>query len=64
MSRLPKPDFLVQWEEWIAAGPPRSCHSCDAYDMNGNCMTFKMRPPDEFVLTQDNCPCWERICPF
>ena len=64
MSRLEKPDFVKQWEDWIEMGPPKSCHTCDAYDFRGVCVNFNSRPPDEFVLTQDACPSWERICPF
>ena len=64
MSKLPKPDFLVQWEEWVALGPPKCCHTCDGYQPHGWCVNFHTRPPTEFVMTQDQCPKWERICPF
>jgi hypothetical protein len=64
MARPPKPEFLVQYEQWVALGPPRCCHTCDAYTPYGWCVTFNTQPPNEFVALQDSCPCWERVCPF
>lgn len=62
--RHPKPDFLVKWEEWMKAGPPKTCWTCDHYGGNGQCFTFNMNPPPDFVAQQDVCPCWEREIPF
>lgn len=35
MSRPPEPEFLVQWREWMRAGPPKCCHTCEHYDQFG-----------------------------
>jgi hypothetical protein len=62
--RPPKPDFLVQWEKWLAMGPPRCCHTCDHFGGQGECFEFKLIPPPEFVAMQDCCPVYSRECPF
>ena len=62
--RPPKPDFLIEWEKWIAAGPPRTCWTCDNFGGNGECLEFKLTPPAEFVAQQDVCPVYIRECPF
>lgn len=64
MSRPPKPDFLVQYEEWLNAGPPQCCHNCDHYGPKGECFIFKMHPPLEFVNSQGQCDSWEHEVPF
>lgn len=62
--RPPKPDFLIQWEEWFKIGPPRTCWTCDHYGGNGECFAFNLIPPPEFVAMQDCCPVYEREVPF
>jgi len=65
MSQRPqKPEFLIQYEEWIKAGPPKCCHNCDSYSEQGHCLHFDMRPPEEFAATQDACPDWSLEIPF
>lgn len=62
--RPPKPDFLVQYEEWLAQGPPQCCHTCDHLGGNGQCFIYNQRPPDEFFNTENACDLWERNIPF
>lgn len=62
--RLPEPDFLRQWREWILLGPPKCCHTCEHYDADGICVEFIMAPPKEFIGTVDACDKWEREIPF
>jgi hypothetical protein len=64
MKRLPKPDFLMQYEEWINAGPPQCCHTCDHFSGNGKCFKFGMYPPVEFVNSQGQCAAWSSEVPF
>jgi hypothetical protein len=64
MSRPPKPPELVQWEEWITAGPPQFCHNCDHYSGTGQCFIFKMTVPVEFVNTKGQCDKWSQEVPF
>jgi len=63
-QRPPKPEFLIQYEEWLKAGPPKCCHNCDSYSEQGHCLHFDMRPPEEFAATQDACPDWTFEIPF
>lgn len=63
-KRPEEPIILKQWRDWVNAGPPKVCHSCNNYDLRGNCLHFKMRPPDEFVLTEDACSAWKEEVPF
>ena len=64
MSRPPKPDFLIQYEEWRQAGPPQCCHTCDHYGGNGQCFIFKIQPPAEFIDSQGQCESWSQEVPF
>lgn len=65
MSTRPKePEFLIQWREWVKAGPPQCCHTCDHYGADGLCTEFFMTPPDDFANTVDGCDKWELELPF
>ena len=64
MARAHKPDFLIEWEKWMAAGPPKCCHTCDNYDVSGKCMAFDMYPPLEFVNSVGQCASWWQGIPF
>lgn len=64
MPRPPKPDFLVQYEEWIKSGPPQCCHTCDHFAGDGKCFAFSMYPPVSFVNTQGQCAAWSMEVPF
>jgi len=63
-TRPPEPEFLIQWREWVQAGPPRCCHTCEHYGVDGLCVEFFMTPPAEFAETVGECPKWEQECPF
>lgn len=64
MPRQPKPDFLVQYEEWLRAGPPQCCHTCDHYSGEGICFAFEMEPPADFVNSVGQCESWSWEVPF
>jgi hypothetical protein len=64
MSRPPKPDFLIQYEEWRQAGPPQCCHTCDHFGGRGECFIFGTYPPAEFVNSQGQCDSWSQEVPF
>jgi hypothetical protein len=64
MSRPPEPQFLVDYREWIKAGPPKCCHTCEMYGTDGLCTEFFMTPPADFAAEVNACPKWEPECPF
>ena len=63
-TRPPEPEFLIQWREWMRAGPPKCCHTCDHFNQSGHCLAFDMTPPEDFAATLDACDKWEAECPF
>ena len=63
-TRPPEPEYLIQWREWIKAGPPKCCHTCDYYSGAGDCLAFDMRPPEDFAATQGACEKWIQEIPF
>jgi len=63
-TRPPEPQFLIDYREWVKAGPPKCCFTCDEYDESGHCRKFEMRPPDEFAASVEACESWEPECPF
>lgn len=63
-TRPPEPQFLIDYREWLKAGPPKCCHTCDHFNQSGQCLAFDMRPPDEFAASVDACESWEPECPF
>jgi hypothetical protein len=70
MPRHPEPDFVTAYKEWLKAGPPKCCHTCDHYgqakynDPPGHCREFNMEPPEEFAATVDACASWTQELPF
>jgi hypothetical protein len=62
--RHAEPQFLIDYREWMKAGPPKCCHTCESYGVDGLCVTFFMTPPAEFAEAVDLCPSWEAECPF
>jgi hypothetical protein len=64
MNRPPEPQFLIDYREWLKAGPPKCCHTCDQFNQSGHCLAFDMRPPEEFAASVDACESWEAECPF
>jgi hypothetical protein len=63
-TRPSEPEFLIQWREWDKAGPPKCCHTCEHYGVDGLCVEFFMTPPEEFAASMDACDKWEREIPF
>lgn len=63
-TRPPEPEFLIQWREWMRAGPPRFCHTCEHYGVDGLCVVFFMKPPVDFAATVGECADWEMEIPF
>lgn len=64
MSRPPEPKLLVDYREWVKAGPPKCCHTCEHYRVDGFCVEFFMSPPEEFAASMDGCDKWKREIPF
>ena len=62
--RHAEPDLVTDYKRWIAAGPPRCCHTCEHYGVDGLCVEFFMQPPEEFAATVGECDRWEREIPF
>jgi hypothetical protein len=48
----------------MRAGPPKCCHTCEHYGVDGLCVEFFMKPPEDFAATLDACDKWEAECPF
>ena len=64
MSRPKEPEYIVQWREWMRAGPPKCCHTCDNYSQEGYCYQYKMAPPPEFASSIGECKYWIQEIPF
>ena len=62
--RHAEPQFLIDYREWEKAGPPKCCHTCEHYGVDGLCVEFFMKPPADFADAVDLCPSWELECPF
>ena len=62
--RHPEPDLVTDYKRWLAAGPPRCCHTCEHYGVDGLCVEFFMQPPAEFAATVGECAKWESECPI
>jgi hypothetical protein len=55
-NKPPEPEFLKQWRDWIKAGPPRCCHTCENYKEDGRCAEFahgKKAAQDAIIALQD-----------
>lgn len=63
-KKPPEPEFLKQWRDWIKAGPPRCCHTCEHYKADGRCAEFDMVPPPEFAEIVDRCQQWQQEMPW
>ena len=60
IKRPPEPQFLIDYRNLIEEGPPKCCHTCEMYGIDGLCTEFFMKPPAEFAAEVDACPKWER----
>jgi hypothetical protein len=56
--------MVTTYKQWLKAGPPRCCHTCEHYGNDGQCVEFFMQPPAEFAEAVGECPKWEREVPF
>jgi hypothetical protein len=52
------------YKEWIKAGPPRCCHTCEHYGTDGLCIEFWMQPPPEFAASVGECDKWQQEVSF
>jgi hypothetical protein len=59
-----EPDFVKQWRKWLAAGPPKCCHTCDFYNYHGVCEQHQSAPPKEFTDQIDVCNLYVQGLPF
>jgi len=64
MTRPPEPQFLIDYREWVKAGPPKCCFTCDHFNQSGHCLAFDMTPPEDFAATLDSCDKWVDMIPF
>lgn len=64
MSRHPEPQFLIDYREWVKAGPPKCCHTCEKHTHDGVCTEFGMEPPEDFAATESACDKWVFDLPF
>jgi hypothetical protein len=64
MHRPQEPEFIIQWREWLRAGPPKCCHTCEHYTVDGLCVEFFMTPPEDFAASIDTCDKWMREVTF
>ena len=62
--RHAEPEMVKTYKQWLAAGPPKCCHTCEHYGNDGQCVEFFMQPPVEFASELGACPKWEREVPF
>jgi len=64
MSRHPEPQIVTVYKEWLQAGPPKCCHTCEMYGTDGLCVEFFMKPPADFAESVDLCLSWVCEVPF
>ena len=64
MKRHQEPKFISDWREWLNAGPPKCCHTCDNYDQSGSCIKYGSIPPQDFAQSIDACADWALEIPF
>jgi hypothetical protein len=62
--RPPEPEVVKIYKEWIKAGPPKCCHTCEHYAIDGLCIEFWMKPPAEFAAAVGECDKWQPEVPF
>ena len=62
--RHEEPEWLKIATYYRVNWPPRVCHTCDNYDVGGQCRQFGMEPPEEFAATDRACPEWIEEIPF
>lgn len=60
MVRHQEPDIVKAWK----AGPPKCCHTCEHYAVDGLCWFHHQEPPEEFAATVGACDDWVQQVPF
>ena len=60
--RPPEPEFVTAWRNQPPA--PKCCHTCEHYQVNGQCDKHETEPPSEFTIMLNACPDWMQECPF
>jgi hypothetical protein len=63
-ERHPTPEFVTQYFEWLKAGPPKCCHTCEYYDKKGRCIEFNAEPDKDFAEAVGECDSWMQEIPF
>jgi hypothetical protein len=56
--------MVTNYKIWLKAGPPKCCHTCEHYGVDGLCVVFFMKPPADFAATVGECTDWEMELPF
>ena len=62
--RHKEPEVVTLYKEWVKAGPPRCCHTCEHYGTDGLCIEYWMNPPEEFAASVNACDKWQQEVPF
>ena len=62
--RHKEPEVVTLYKEWIKAGPPRCCHTCEHYGTDGLCIEYWMNPPEDFAASVNACDKWQQEVPF
>lgn len=58
--RHQEPQPVTEWRK----GPPKCCHTCEHYGVDGQCVVYFMEPPEDFASADGECKDWEVECPF
>ncbi|MFN6301949.1 MAG: hypothetical protein ACK42H_07140 [Planctomycetota bacterium] len=62
--RHKEPEVVTLYKEWVKAGPPRCCHTCEHYGTDGLCIEYWMNPPEDFAASVNACDKWQQEVPF
>lgn len=58
------PDAVLIYREAKSMQPPRCCHTCWEYTVEGLCSKFKIAPPDDFTRELNSCDQYFPEIPF
>lgn len=59
-QRHAEPDAVTTWRN----GPPKCCHTCEHYGVDGLCVFHFQEPPEAFAATAGECNDWKQETPF
>jgi len=62
--RHKEPEVVTLYKDWVKAGPPRCCHTCEHYGTDGLCIEYWMNPPEDFAASVNACDKWQQEVPF